>query len=66
MKTGYIPPRPAGFTEEALFAQAVWDRLWGQATEMNSSSTVKVSKGTKGIKLRAKGGSGGKETCPYG
>ena len=55
----FTPNRPTGSTPEALFDQSLWDKAHGAAGKLNSSSTVKVSRTTKGYFFRAKGGTGG-------
>ena len=41
---GYRPPRPMGSSPEALFMQAVWDKLWGSETRLNDVSGQRVSR----------------------
>jgi hypothetical protein len=66
---GYIPPRPTGFTREARFDQAVWDKLWGREAKLNNSARVKVRRTSGGkffeLKDRGPGAASGKE-CFYG
>jgi len=44
----YIPRRPIGFNQEAMFFQAVWDKLFGPEGKIIGSPNVKVSKTTRG------------------
>jgi len=51
----YIPPRPTagdlGDTEEVLYQQAVWDKLWGGEPLIrdNESSPLRVTKAADGV-----------------
>lgn len=51
------PPRPTGSTPQAQFDKWVWDML--HASEIQESSTVKVERTTKGVRLRAAAPQGG-------
>jgi hypothetical protein len=51
--TEQLPPTPTGSTPEALFAQILHNKVNGPLSKLNSSSSVKVSRTTKGINLRA-------------
>lgn len=69
---GFRPPRPVGSSPEAMFMQAVWDKLWGSGgaeTRVNDASgarTLRTTRGTIVIQPATKGGYGGKTDCPYG
>lgn len=56
MRDGSVA-RPTGFDAEATFHQHTHERL-GPQSELRSSSTVAVTKTTRGIRLRAKGRTG--------
>jgi hypothetical protein len=55
----FTPSRPTGDNPEARFMQAVWDAVFGAASKLNSSSTVKVSRTSKGTSFTAAAGSPG-------
>lgn len=61
MPRDYEHPRPTGTTPEARFDQWVWDMLtrW---LKVQSSSTVKVSKTSRGFSLHAAPQKGGTQT----
>jgi hypothetical protein len=46
---GNKPRRPGGSGPEAIFAQSVWDMLWGGGLNFIDSPTVKFSRTTRGI-----------------
>ena len=46
---GFRPARPVGSSPEALFAQAVWDELWGGGQRFNDVAAVKGSRTTRGV-----------------
>lgn len=56
---GFTPLPPDGTDSEALFARAVRDKTHGLPGRINSSSTVKVSKTSRGITFHAKPPKGG-------
>lgn len=53
------PRRPLGNSAEAIFAQSVWDFLWGGGLDFIDTPTIKFSKTTRGISAVAKVGHGG-------
>ena len=58
---GELPLDPSGSDPEALFARGIRRKAYGPEARIHSSSTVKVSRTTKGIFLKAaaqRGGSG--------
>lgn len=65
---GYRPPRPTGTTPEALFMQAVYDKLWGPESQINEVSGQRLNRTTRGTTLIKKGGAEGGTVspCPYG
>ncbi len=59
----YIPPKPSGTTAEALFMQAVWERVFGRSSRIVSvPHQYDVSETEQGkildIKIRPGGKSG--------
>lgn len=54
------PILPAGFDNEANFAQQVHNRVFGKSGKLRNTRTVKVSRNHNGIFLRVKPGKGGK------
>lgn len=59
---GTLPPRPTGSTPEARFMQWLWDN-W-HANVIQDSSSVKVNRTTKGIRLEAAPQSRGTSSNP--
>lgn len=63
---GFIPPRPTGYDAEARFAQALWDASYGESSKVINSSTVRVSRTTRGTAYSAKPPAGaGSKPAPY-
>lgn len=61
----YIPPKPSGDTAEALFMQAVWERVFGKSSRFHSvPGQYDVNETEQGtyldIKIRPGGGKPGK------
>jgi hypothetical protein len=67
---GTRPPRPTGNSREAIFMQAVWDKLWGAGSpelRVNDVSGQRTQRTTRGTFTIAP--PGGKPApgsqCPY-
>lgn len=56
---GFRPPRPTGSDKEARYHQAVWDRVFGSESKLNSTSTVTVDETSKGFFFHAAAARGG-------
>jgi hypothetical protein len=68
---GYRPPRPVGSSPEAMFMQAVWDKLWGAAAsetrvnDISGARTHRTTRGTIVIQPTVRGSSSdGGSICP--
>ena len=58
-----------GSSPEALFMQAVWDKLWGSETRLNDVSGQRVSRTTRGVFMVDQPGGAAPAAgnqCPYG
>lgn len=51
MSIGYVPKRPSGLDSEALFFQAVWDKLWGGQARINPGRGARVNLTTRGMQV---------------
>lgn len=70
MSVGIVPKRPVGTTPEAIFMQAVWDKLWGGQSRVQDVSGQRVNRTTQGTvtipNARPRAGGAVNEDCPYG
>jgi hypothetical protein len=65
---GFRPARPVGTSPEALFAQAVWDKLWGSESRVGDVSGARTQRTTRGTHVIQTGEGKAKPSndCPYG
>jgi hypothetical protein len=56
---GYRPPKPTGSSPEALFMQAVWEKLWGESSRIMDATGSQVSRTTRGNVIVPKPGKWG-------